>query len=542
MPLKRPMRKGTRSCTACRRRKVGCSYPSDQASKCVHCVRRGSTCVPQGEDIDVDIEVPASAETIELAEERERSEGEEAFFEALKGLRQSIAGLSAREPGGRDTGRSELLEMTARQLSGFSIMNYPSFPPGYTLTLALSTGEHARYIPVVERYILNDDELASGKYGFQCLMALGLCLLSSLQPRRAWTVYRRANTLLQLHGIHRRHRENAIYSVLEALCDLYIPSAPGVDGITAVEYHYRHLSILTGRIIDCPQSLQGPSLSGAVSVEERIDEVTGHLPPRYVDLSQLSLCPDYKEKYTRAFRLANIHQLKAFLYLPFFLNSPGHEHGHDRQGYGRTVCVHSARTLLEAYLVLYESDPDATSIDNAFILSSLTALTAAVIMFLDLIGERHTSQNKNQRNGHGYDEALINRTITALRGCAGGMLGSLCGQCCTALETLLDSTRAVGRGRGRVERKEVRRIVVPYFGVVSIERKDGRGSAGTHGGNEIAVPSEEVGFDGNGLNLVLDDLLWAYQGPWMGNDMGVLPDEGNSYATFDLTNDFWQPR
>lgn len=395
-------------------------------------------------------------------------------------------------------------------------------------------------------------------------MALGLCLLSSLQPRRAWTVYRRANTLLQLHGIHRRHRENAMldslfwqlfaadrwaslliglpYSVPEALCDLYIPSAPGVDGITAVDYHYRHLSILTGRVIDCLQSLQGPSLSSAVSVEERIDEVTGHLPPGYVDLSQLSICPNYKEKYTRAFRLANIHQLKAFLYLPFFLNSPAHEHGYDRQGYGRTICVHSARTLLEAYLVLYESDPDATSIDNAFKLSSLTALTAAVIVFLDLIGERHTSQNQDQRNGHGYDEALINRTITALRGCAAGMPGSLCGQCCTALETLLDNTRAVGRGRGRGERKEVRRIVVPYFGVVSIERKNGRGAAGTHDGNEIAVTNEEVGFNGNGLDLVLDDLLWAYQGPWMGNDMGVLPEEANSYATFDLTNDFWQPQ
>lgn len=71
--------------------------------------------------------------------------------------------------------------------------------PILLLCLTFSTGEHARYIPSVERYILNDDELASSKYGFQCLVALGLCLLSGSQPRRMWTVYRRANTLLQLH-------------------------------------------------------------------------------------------------------------------------------------------------------------------------------------------------------------------------------------------------------------------------------------------------------------------------------------------------------
>lgn len=121
------------------------------------------------------------------------------------------------------------------------------------------------------------------------------------------------------------------YSVPERLCDLYIPS---VQETTPAEYHGRHLSILTGRVIDCLQSLQGPSLSAAIAIDEQIDRVTGHLPRGYVDLAQISICQDYKEKYTRAFRLAHP--------------------GHDRQGYGRTAYVSSARTLLEAYLMIYE--------------------------------------------------------------------------------------------------------------------------------------------------------------------------------------------
>lgn len=38
--------------------------------------------------------------------------------------------------------------------------------------------------------------------------------------------------------------------------------------------------------------------------------------------------------------------------------------------------------------------------------------------------------------------------------------------------------------------------------------------------------NKEVGFNGNGLDLSLDDLLWAYQGLWMGNDIEFLSTEG----------------
>lgn len=70
------------------------------------------------------------------------------------------------------------------------------------VALAISTGDLRTYLLPVERRILNDDELAGTEHGLSCLMALGLCYMNALQPRRAWTVYRRANTLLQLNGIH----------------------------------------------------------------------------------------------------------------------------------------------------------------------------------------------------------------------------------------------------------------------------------------------------------------------------------------------------
>lgn len=410
--------------------------------------------------------------------------------------------------------------------------------------LAFSTGEHARYLPTVERWILNDDELASSKYGFQCLMALGLCLLSAMQPRRAWTVYRRANTLLQLHGIHRRHRDSALldslfwqlfaadrwaslliglpYSVPENLCDLYIPP---MAETTPVEYHYRHMTLLTGRVIDYLQSVQGPSLATAIAIDEQIDEMTAHLPPGYVDLAQISVCQDAKEKYIRIFRVTQIHQLKSFLYLPLFLQPTGDSQGHDRQGYARTACGGSARAVLEAFLEIYESNQSMASIDNGVKLTGFTALTAAVILFLSLIGDLSGDHRRHY-------EGLIDRTNAALEGCSEGKPRSLCGQCHTTLEALVTSSRDVGKGAA------VQKVAVPYFGFLSIGRRQhSPAGEGLDQDEANTVPNDVApDVDDNALDPSLEDIFWSYQGPWMGHcDMACLPTaEDESFSNFNF--------
>lgn len=315
----------------------------------------------------------------------------------------------------------------------------------------------------------------------------------------------------------------------ENLCDLYIPP---IEKTTPVEYHYRHMTLLTGRVIDCLQSVQGPSLSTAIAIDEQIDEVTGHLPSGYVDLAQISVCQDAKEKYIRIFRVAQIHQLKSFLYLPLFLQPTGYGQGHDRQGYARTACVSSARAVLEAFMEIYESNPSTASIDNGIKLTGFTALTAAVILFLSLTGELRGEQRR-------HDEGLINRTNVALEGCSEGKPRSLCGQCHTTLETLVASSRAIGRGAA------VQKVTVPYFGVLSIGRR--QHSPATEGldQNETnTVPCDNVAeMDGNALDLSLDDIFWSYQGPWMEHcDMEFLPiaeDESFSHFKFPAMNEAW---
>ncbi|KNG88999.1 hypothetical protein ANOM_002423 [Aspergillus nomiae NRRL 13137] len=314
------------------------------------------------------------------------------------------------------------------------------------LCFAFSTGDFGKYLCPVEQLILHDDDLAGGRYGLQCLMALGLCYMSSLQPRRAWIAYRRANTLSQLAGIHQTHRNSELldslfwqlfsadrwvslmiglpHSVPKNLCDLYIPT---LEESTPIKFHARHLSVLTGRVIDCLQINKEPTLSAVIRTDEQIDEVTSQLPAGYLDMEQISLCEDISEKHARLYRLANIHQLKAHLYLPFFLQS-------------------SAR------------------IDNSVKLSGFSALTAAVIVFLHLLGRDTSWGTTSKLDSKWYDQSLISRTRSALKDCSEDQPSSLSGQCHAALEELVTSCQSLAKGTSR-------QIAVPYFGIVTVHRK-----------------------------------------------------------------------
>jgi hypothetical protein len=137
-------------------------------------------------------------------------------------------------------------------------------------------------------------------------------------------VHRRANTLLQLQGIHRHHISERLdatlwhlfhadrwtslilglpYSIPDRLCDLYIQPA---GATTLAVFHQRHLALPTGRVIDCLQSLEYPSLSAIAAIHEQIYVVTACFPARYLELADIATCQDLTETYTRTLRLISV--------------------------------------------------------------------------------------------------------------------------------------------------------------------------------------------------------------------------------------------
>ncbi|GKZ31870.1 hypothetical protein AbraIFM66950_000781 [Aspergillus brasiliensis] len=315
--------------------------------------------------------------------------------------------------------------------------------------------------------------------------------------------------------------------VPENLCDLHI-SAP--DEKSFVNFHYRHLSILTGRVIDCLQSDKGPALSTVTSVDEQIDEITAQLPIGYVDLEQIKLCEHAKGKHARAFRLAHIHSLKAHLYMPLFLQG---SHG-DKQEYSRAACVRSARTLLEAYLLLYESDPATSRTDNSIKQSAPSALTAAVIVFLNLLGYgRNIAADAVQDRATDkiYAKELIERILVALESWSEDQPGSLSGQCHATLKDLVKSSRELHKG----ERRE---IAVPYFGRVTVDRRE---DASHPADSWLETSGRAASLLGSNVDstatwpALYDDTFLSYSGPWIvqENDIEGLVDNIDGAAAFD---------
>lgn len=156
---------------------------------------------------------------------------------------------------------------------------------GLLLTcFAFASGDPQAYLPPVERHIRHDEQLAATENGLSCLMALGLCYLAALQPRRAWMVYRFANSILQLNGLHLTHARSpkldSLFwqllhadrwcslmiglpsSVMDRVCDVEIPSLKELSPAT---YMYRRLAIITVSIFPVSESFRLAQLTTSCS-------------------------------------------------------------------------------------------------------------------------------------------------------------------------------------------------------------------------------------------------------------------------------------
>ncbi|KAI5359561.1 hypothetical protein Slin14017_G104630 [Septoria linicola] len=353
----------------------------------------------------------------------------------------------------------------------------PSVVALLLVCLAISTGDQRRYLPPVEEHIVNYDEYAGTEYGLNTLMALGLCYMSSLQPRRAWTVYGGANTLLQLNDciLHLRKRsERHInifwqlfhadrwvslmiglpYTVSDHFCDLQI--AP-LHVLGPGTWLYRHLAVTTGRVIDHlqAQNVKGPILSSAMKIEEQIDEIVTQMPTDYLDIEKVRMCSDAAVKNTRLYRVVHIHLLRSYVHMPFFL-SPKKE---SRYSFSRRSCVDDARAILVAFLEVFDSDPNAAA-DGTVL--NFTAFTAAVIVLLGLIGYGRLDPPSADISllGHDEDSDPILRTRGAIeQGARTKIAGRLSAKCCSALDSLIASAQSSTCSDP---------IVLPYFGTLSI--------------------------------------------------------------------------
>nr|POF04450.1 putative transcription factor gsfr1 [Quercus suber] len=449
---------------------------------------------------------------------------------------------------------------------------HPALLATLLVGLTISTNDHQRYLPHVEQWILNDDQLASTEHGLKCLISLGLYHITTLQPRRAWTIYRRANTLLQLSGLHLTHRKSEKqgsifwplyhadrwvslliglpYTLQDHFCDIRIPP---ISEMSVELWLYRQLAVVTGRVIDCLQSTHGPSLSSALAVEEQLDDLVRQLPPGYLNVEDIRNDNDKHAKFIRLYRAVHFYQLRAYVHLPLLLLSSTEE----RFGFSRKSCLDDNRRVLEAYLEIFNTDPIST-VHGGMV--NFVAFIAAVITLLGIMGYGHQDDDRTASfSQRSHDWQTIHRVMNAIKASEKGMSAALCNRCHSALEGLINSAQNIGK---YVEKT----VVLPYFGAITISGRGGHaiphpdqtnpGNTACNGFVPAQSPASEILSQPSApfhqsselpAHLGFDDVSLVYSGPYLTSDApGAWPaagaDDVNAMpATWDgmLDSDDW---
>ncbi|KAL2197752.1 hypothetical protein P885DRAFT_34778 [Corynascus similis CBS 632.67] len=229
-PPRKKVRKGTRSCWECKRRKIRCVFATPADTICSMCKRRGSACVSQ-ELPDTPL-TPATSVT--WAPDSQAVKG--AMYDDIS-RRLSAAWPSQRELDLFSRLRDRACEAVVLKAAGMSHPSSASLhnilqPPPPTshpvlmaqrlllLGIALqtiATGCFSEELSAI-RCSLNDmafraveaaalvtgnDELTSSIQGVECIMTESLYHDLAGNMRRSWVAVRRATTIAQVMGLHR---------------------------------------------------------------------------------------------------------------------------------------------------------------------------------------------------------------------------------------------------------------------------------------------------------------------------------------------------
>ncbi|EZF35925.1 hypothetical protein H101_00557 [Trichophyton interdigitale H6] len=342
-------------------------------------------------------------------------------------------------------------------------------------------------VAAVQKYVIEDDDIASSLSGIECIYMAGKYESNIGRPRKTWLLTRRAINFAQLSGLHLPNnrpgpddelglRKLHIWCGL-ACSDLYQSSILGLPysvPLHLLKPHITHLlkvkkmdpaeaymlrvCLPLGSIIDRNQDGGNMSLPLTLKIDQELEDMGKQMGDDWWDSSQLGQLSPI-EKSSRLWSQFAHHFVRMLLHLPFMLKSNTDK----RCQYCHNAALESARQTIECYKGIY----DIRNSDRIFCkVIDFQVFTSTVLLIVHLLGSPFADDPQTRAD---WRSAMS--IARMLRHDPDLPEDSVSYQSASVIEKLCSCRDADGALRTGFKSKscnQARRIILPYFGAVSI--------------------------------------------------------------------------
>jgi hypothetical protein len=338
-------------------------------------------------------------------------------------------------------------------------------------------------LALVDKWIISDDEYMGTLEGLECVILQGKIYSDIGQARRSWLAFRRGLTFAQLMGLHRNHalsipRESIWWSLYGAdrLTSLMLGMPYGIADThcnldfmgqnvsTSIASNpmvfFSKIAYFSGKVIDRTQCLQEATYASALDLEQELNNYAAQMAPSWWHVEPLVACDDPSVAYEWQEKVLGqiaFHQIKAYLHMPFMLKSANQE----VYSPSRKACIDGSREMLRLYHLLRA---DGTPLYECKAIDFI-GFTACILLVLGLLGYgRANTHNPFQDES---DWALIETSMEIFKRASSEKGGRVAAQSYRALEQLHRVKNYDCEGPNT---NETAKIVIPFFGTISVQR------------------------------------------------------------------------
>ena len=332
------------------------------------------------------------------------------------------------------------------------------------------------YMETVEAFLSPEDGIAATIDGVECLLSQIRYYINAGLPRKAWVIFRRTLTFVQLLGglqrkpeQHNRQRSfwfqmwqvdrslSLLLGLPYAVCHFpyRIGKSTGVGPMLPAKARFMfQLGSLAGQIIDRNQDPENIDFQDTMRMDHELQESSFNMPISWWDALP---GPETPVEVTYETLIAKFwyYNLRNLLHLPFVLKA----FDDSQYQYSATAALESSRAMIQCYSILRDEKRPILRTCNMIDFQVFTSGMILILCLLSGLVDHDPSQQ-------GKDWEMVDSLIQILNRLSLDMPDSVATQAGQLLDTLY-------RFRSQMpESTETFHAVVPYFGMLSIRRRE----------------------------------------------------------------------